>query len=232
MSGMPRPLLLGHRGARAHRTIAENTFPSFDLALRNGCDGFEFDVRLTADREAVICHDPEWRDDTGPLSWVTPGVTIADARRAELQKLPLLSDVLRRYRSSAFLDIELKVTGLGPSLVDALRETGPGPGLVISSFLPQVLLEIHDADHSLPLGLICETAAQIRVWPEFPISFVIPHHSVLTPALLDALQAAGKQVLVWTVNTADAMRRFADWGVQGIISDETELLVETLGEKQ
>jgi hypothetical protein len=47
------PLLLGHRGARASASVAENTFASFDLALRQGCDGFEFDVRLAGDGSAV-----------------------------------------------------------------------------------------------------------------------------------------------------------------------------------
>ncbi|MGC1220522.1 MAG: glycerophosphodiester phosphodiesterase, partial [Candidatus Sulfotelmatobacter sp.] len=52
-----RPLLLGHRGARAEKSIPENTLASFDLTLAQGCDGFEFDVRLTADGHAVVCHD-------------------------------------------------------------------------------------------------------------------------------------------------------------------------------
>ncbi|MCU1303492.1 MAG: glycerophosphoryl diester phosphodiesterase, partial [Candidatus Sulfotelmatobacter sp.] len=50
------PLLLGHRGVRAEKSIPENSLPSFDLALAQGCDGFEFDVRLSADGQAVICH--------------------------------------------------------------------------------------------------------------------------------------------------------------------------------
>ena len=52
----PRPLLLGHRGAR--RVAPENTFFAFDKALRAGCDGFEFDVRLSSDGRGVVCHDP------------------------------------------------------------------------------------------------------------------------------------------------------------------------------
>ena len=54
-----RPLLLGHRGARALKSIPENTLASFDQALADGCDGFEFDVRLTADGTPAICHDPQ-----------------------------------------------------------------------------------------------------------------------------------------------------------------------------
>ena len=61
-SANSRLLRLGHRGARALTSIPENTLASFDRALADGCDGFEFDVRLTADGEAVVCHDPSlWK---------------------------------------------------------------------------------------------------------------------------------------------------------------------------
>jgi glycerophosphoryl diester phosphodiesterase len=50
---MSRPLLLGHRGARAVKSIPENTLASFDRAVADGCDGFEFDVRLTGKRVLV-----------------------------------------------------------------------------------------------------------------------------------------------------------------------------------
>ncbi len=96
-----RPLLLGHRGARAFKPLPENTLASFDRALADGCDGFEFDVRLTADNVAVVCHDAKTED-----------AEIASATVAQLSNLPRLEDVLARYNDSAFLDIELKVQGL------------------------------------------------------------------------------------------------------------------------
>ena len=43
---------------------------------------------------------------------------------------------------------------------------------------------------------------------------------------------AGKNLLTWTVNDPDVMLRLADWGVDGIISDETELLVQTFRESK
>ena len=79
----PRPLLLGHRGARGVKSIPENTLASFDRALADGCDGFEFDVRLAADGTAVVCHDPQ-----------TGNVEIASASAEQLSALPQLRDVL------------------------------------------------------------------------------------------------------------------------------------------
>jgi glycerophosphoryl diester phosphodiesterase len=52
---------------------------------------------------------------------------------------------------------------------------------------------------------------------------------LVTPKLLDELHAAGKTVVTWTVNDSLQMRRFATMGVDGIISDDTKLLMETLG---
>ncbi len=48
LSQYPKPLLLGHRGAKSY--APENTIEAFELALQHGCDGFEFDVRLTRGR--------------------------------------------------------------------------------------------------------------------------------------------------------------------------------------
>src|SRR5689334_8213647 len=104
------PLLLGHRGARASESVFENTLASFDLAIAHGCDGFEFDVRLTACGRSVVCHDPK-----------VSGVAVAAATATQLSDLPLLEDVLQRYGQKAFLDIELKVSGLESKVLNALR---------------------------------------------------------------------------------------------------------------
>jgi glycerophosphoryl diester phosphodiesterase len=57
---------------------------------------------------------------------------------------------------------------------------------------------------------------------------VIPHQSLVNELLVKDVQRAGLRIFVWTVNDPQAMRRLAAWGVDGIISDETELMVGTL----
>jgi glycerophosphoryl diester phosphodiesterase len=215
-SQSPSPLLLGHRGARAVKSIPENTIASFDRCMVDGCDGFEFDVRLTADGEAVIYHDPK-----------VGRVHIARANAEQLPELPRLHDVLARY-SNAFLDIELKVAGLEKIVIKAVKEK-PKQRFVVSSFLPEVLKAVHAAHATIPLGLICETRAQLRKWKQLPLEYVIPHYTLVNQDLIREVHAAGKRVLVWTVNLAATMRRFAVWGVDGIISDSPKRLKETLG---
>ena len=188
-------LLLGHRGARGMKGIRENTLQAFDLALSQGCNGFEFDVRLTQDGQAVICHD-------------------AKARRLEIAlwpaqslELPPLAEVLTRYRKKAFLDIELKVPSLEAIALDLIHKHAPTRGFVLSSFQPDILRTIHEMDANVPLGLICETRGQISRWPGLPVEYVIPHYSLLRTGVIEKIKAAGRKILVWTVNASAEMKR-------------------------
>jgi glycerophosphoryl diester phosphodiesterase len=213
---MTRHLLLGHRGARACRHIPENTLASFELCLQQGCDGFEFDVRLSADGQAVVCHDA-----------ALGGMEIEKTVSKSLA-LPTLEEVLRQFAHRAFLDIELKVAGLERLLLAELRKYSPQRGYVVSSFLPDVLTVIHDLDSAVPLGFLCDSQDQLRGWRNTPAEWVIPQFRLTGRELLELVHAAGKKVMVWTVNRAERMREFAEWGADAIISDETELLVRSL----
>jgi glycerophosphoryl diester phosphodiesterase len=211
-----RPLLLGHRGARANKAIPDNTPASFDRALADGCDGFEFDVRLTSDGEAIIFHDIK----LGRMK-----IERSEAR--DLPNLPRLQTVMARYRDS-FLDIELKVKGLERVTADLLLLHKPRRGFVVSSFVPGILKGIQAQDKKIPVGLICETPTQLKLWTELSLTYVIPQHELVDQDLIRKIKGAGKKIIVWTVNSAADMQRFAEWGVDGIISDETELLGKTL----
>jgi glycerophosphoryl diester phosphodiesterase len=217
MPELRRPLLLGHRGARSVRSIPENTLESFDRALADGCDGFEFDVRLTADEQSVICHNPR----LGKLE-------IARASAADLPTLPQLQNVLSRYRQRAFLDIELKVGCLEKITVEMLREYPPERGFVVSSFVPDVLQAVRAESPHAPLGLICETETELRRWTNLPIQYVILHRKLAGPSRIAKLRAAHKRIFVWTVNRPAEMRHFHDLRVDGIISDDTSLLRRTI----
>lgn len=219
---MTRPLLLGHRGARAARHIPENTLASFELSLQHGCDGFEFDVRGSSDGIAVICHDP-----------VSRGLEI-EKMPAKVLALPTLQDVLRQFASRAFLDIELKVGALEAQTIAALREHPPQKGYVISSFQPDVLTAVHELAPHVPLGLLFDRREQISMEgrasspAKLLAAWMIPHIDLIDRKLTDRFHAAGKKVMVWTANRAEQMRQFADWGVDAIISDETEVMVRSL----
>lgn len=210
------PLLLGHRGARSTPSVAENTLASFDLALKHGCDGFEFDVRLAGSGRLVVCHDPR-----------VNGVTVSCATRKQLLDLPQLEDVLERYARRVFLDIEIKVKGMESTTLAALRAHEPERNYVISSFIPEVVMELRARSATSPLGIICDKPAQLARWQKLPVDYVIPHESLVSPELIEEIHGAERRILAWTVNDKKSMLRLADWGIDGLISDDTELLVST-----
>ncbi len=235
-----RPLLLGHRGAR--RNAPENTFIAFDKALREGCDGFEFDVRLSADGRGVICHDPALYGLEIARSSFSDLLAARQAKsnpRSEgAHQLPCLEDVLAKYAGCAFLDIELKTEGLEELTLKLLARFPAKRGAVVSSFLPQVLRRLSELDAefaaraaegavgagNLPLGLIFDNRESMRQWDRLPVSHLMPRHDLLDRALVDEFHAAGKQVFAWTVNRERRMRSLAEMGVDGLISDSPELL--------
>jgi glycerophosphoryl diester phosphodiesterase len=217
-----RPLLLGHRGAR--RYAPENTLAAFDLALSHGCDGFEFDVRLTRDQRGLICHDAR----LGRRSIARTGFKILQERRRG-EPLACIDDVITRYAARAFLDIELKVRGLEAQIASLVSSADWARGYVVSSFVPAVLRELHVRDAGIRTGLIAESRHGLRLWDKLAVSVVMPNMRLVTRALVEELHSAGKQVLVWTVNRERTMRRMAGLGVDGIISDDTALLCRVFG---
>ena len=226
-----RPLLLGHRGVRPLPCLGqrwrksslppENTLAAFDYALANGCDGFEFDVRYTRDRRSVLCHDPDLNQQE------VAATEYAGLERRCDYPLASLEDVLQRFGQTAYLDIELKVPGHEEAVVEALRTSPPMRGYVVSSFLADVLLRLHELDASVPLGYLYEHAEDMARWTTLPLAALIPRYSLVSQQLIDEVHAREMKLLTWTVNEAQDLLRLASWGVDGIISDDPRLLART-----
>ncbi len=244
-AGRRRPLLLGHRGQRHTRRRIEryfrpqiippdNTLAAFALSMERGCDGFEFDVRYTHDRRGVICHDPDYRGLNVASSTYEILRTAPRERRhtqGDDEQMPCLEDVLAGFAARAYLDIEVKVPGFEDEIVEAIRHHAPRRGYVVSSFLPPVIRRFHELDAELPLGYICKDRKLLPEWRSLPIQVVMPHSSLVDGARVEEWHAAKKQVFVWTVNRESEMRRMIAWNVDGIISDDTELMVKVAGSK-
>jgi glycerophosphoryl diester phosphodiesterase len=225
-----RPLLLGHRGVRPLPFLGlrwrkselppENSVDAFDYAMAHGCDGFEFDLRYTLDRRSLLHHDADVK-----------GRAVAATDHAMLErqmgyKLASLEDTLRRFSSSAWLDIELKIAGEEETLVAALRACPPQCGFVVSSFLPDALLRLHEIDPSLPLGYVCDRHDALRLWSGLPIKFFIPHYPLVSEQLVEEAHRRKIQLMTWSVNRREDMLRLASWGIDGLISDDPKLLSE------
>ncbi len=216
-------------GLRWPGAPVENSLAAFEYALAHACDGFEFDVRFTRDRRSALCHDAKY----GRREIASTEYSGLERRqRFERRRVPMacLEDVLARFGGTAYLDIELKVGGQEEAIVAAIKLHPPMRGFVVSSFLPEVLRRLHDLDPSLPLGYICNQAEAAKHWPKLPISVFIPHYKLVSQAAVDEVHAAGLEVFTWTVNQRRDLVRLADWGVDGLISDDPRLLRRTFSQ--
>jgi glycerophosphoryl diester phosphodiesterase len=220
MSARPRPILLGHRGARATTAVPENTLASFDHCLQHGCDGFEFDVRRTADGTALVCHDAAFH-----------GLNLAQTLECDLASwqaqgfLPTLERVLQSYASRCFLDIEIKDAGLEPQILDLLHRHPPLKGYVVTTFRSDILLRLRLLDPDVPLGFIWDKTSTL--WQTLPVQWLLPEYRLLDSDLASGLLEVGTRIGTWTVNDPSDMRHVATLGAEILISDDTAGLVNT-----
>jgi glycerophosphoryl diester phosphodiesterase len=224
-----QPLLLGHRGCRRNKLKvqaaahpAENSLAAFEYALAQGCDGFEFDVRHTRDGNNVLWHDPDWH---GKQIAATSYVDLVDRDGG---RLAALDEVLTHFGKRAYLDIELKEPGSEEAIVAALRASPAERGFIVSSFFPEILLRLRELAGDLPLGFICDRKDALNIWRELPIEVILPRHDFVRPPLIDDIHKHGKRIITWTVNSPRQIRQFSNWGVDGLISDDPQLLCQTI----
>jgi glycerophosphoryl diester phosphodiesterase len=174
-----RPAICAHRGAsRAH---PENSLAAFATAIEMGADMIETDVRRTPRGKLVLHHDPLGPRRPRGLVELAELVALADGRVA--------------------LDIELKEAGYEEEVLAALD---PRPeGLVVTSFIPKAVAAVHALDPGIATGLIFrpgdrrELAARAEACGA---RMVVAHSSSLRPELGAELAAAGRPLMVWTVN--------------------------------
>jgi glycerophosphoryl diester phosphodiesterase len=224
---MGTPLLLGHRGhPRAHR---ENTLASFSAALEAGLDGFELDVQRTLDGVLVTHHDFHLGD----------GRLIAALRFAELpSEVPRLEDVLRlALERNAFVNVEIKLESLRTDgrereTAALIQQLGMAKRVIVSSFNPLSLARVRFAASNLETGLLY--APDLTQWylkdgvsaSVLGVCAIHPHHSQVTPALIAQAHTRGWRVNTWTVNDLQTAQRLLHLGVDALIGDHPDVLLE------
>jgi glycerophosphoryl diester phosphodiesterase len=227
------PLLLGHRGARKY--APENTLEAFELALEHGCDGFEFDVRATGDRRLAIWHDATLRgmrlaraDYKSLCDRLQTRWRINKAAHDQAVTIPCLEEVLAAFGERAYLNIEIKDLGIEKEVAAAIAASPPRRGYLASSFHVEVVQQLRAINPELSVGWIVSDRRLLANWRTLKIDALVAHHSLVSAGLVEAVHAAGRKFVVWTVNRPKKMLRLAYWGVDAIISDDTKLLSKTL----
>ncbi len=242
-----RPII-GHRGASGQ--APENTVASFDLAVAQGAEAFEFDVRLTADGIPVVFHDPtldRTTDATGPLA----ARTLADLRhvdagarftpgRAEFPhrgcgvRISTLEEVLVRYPDIPIL-LELKEVQAAAPVRQALVAAGAVNRVVVASFEPGAIAPFMDrpfqagASRREITELAVRSVLRLKPRDRGVLLYSVPDRyrgviPVPTRRFVRNARALGHPVHVWTVNDSETATRLWSIGCAGMITNFPGLL--------
>ena len=203
--------ILGHRGSP--RQARENTVESFRIALLEGADGFETDLRRLADGTIAVFHDAAI--DGVPIATMT-----IDSIRARVPDLATLDD-LATFSQRCTIVLEIKESGFEPEILERVRGWNPEGRLILSSFRRQVIARLARLGSPFDLGLVTDEPMDdpLLALREHSARWFFPHESLVTADLVGHLRTADIGVIPWTVNLQTMWGKLAEIGCNGWITD-------------
>ncbi len=241
---------LAHRGGAKHPDLVglENTLAAFRHAVGLGYRYLETDVHATADGHVVAFHDDSLdrvTDRAGSLDEL-PLAEVARARIGGTEPVPLLADLLEELPGARF-NIDLKgPTVVGP-LVDLLRRTNAHDRVCLGSFTERTLRRFRRevgrpvATTTGVLAVAAEAFVPVgsrlvgRLLRDTGAVHQAPHRHrgvlVVDERFVERAHASGRHVHVWTVDDRAEMEHLLDLGVDGLITDRTDVCKEVLVER-
>ena len=231
--------LVGHKGADL--IVRGNTVASFKAAVEAGADTIELDVIWVRDADLPL-------EQRAPLM-----VAHDWAAQAAHPPLPLpeaLDAFLEPPLDKVEIDLDIKLPGREEEFVEALRERGLIDRAMISTTEMHVLKRVLELEPNLRRGWTYPKAGRDynrRPWAK-PIlqgalqmmrlqlpglaAEKLPQLGVFAMWIYDPLTSAklarichhaGVELIAWTVDDADRMRKLVDMGVDGLVSNDPRL---------
>lgn len=245
---------IGHRGTGSNSSsnpYPENTLLSFQQAINEGADGVELDILLSGDYELPVIHDESMgvsTDCTGCLLDMTMDQisecnVISEMTGGETDTVPSLTEALMAMTPVGIVDIEIKVfricnTGdpedynggklIASKTVELVKNLGLENKVFITSFDLTALITVEELYPELYTGFIFSIGDHTDAVLENNIDAIVPSKGVATQTLINEAKAQNLGVFVWTVNSESEMNTFIDYGVNGIITDQPNILDQVL----
>jgi glycerophosphoryl diester phosphodiesterase len=234
--GGDRVQVLGHRGSPDPER-PENSVAAITQALRQGADGVEVDVRLTADDVLLCVHDEFLFSGNGArLDVATSGSDdlLGVAGRTALATLTQVLAAAQHPVGSRVV-VEAKPVSDGAvaertaeALADVLAAAAGSADVTVSSFDPDLLAAIRRTCAALPVrtallgGTSVDATSVVKRahtdgHDEVHLALVAARRTPLTVALAQWL---GLSVALWTVNRGRDLRWVAALGVDAVITDD------------
>ncbi len=240
--------VIGHRGASG--IAPENTMAAFRKAVELGAGFIETDLQLSRDARLVALHDDTLERTTNGKGAVSAR-TLKELRKLDAgswfrasqsegapafagERIPIVEEVLALGREHE-IGLYLEVKATGPSgaehaVVGALRASGEIPRTVVLSFSTSVLGRVRQLEPLVMTGFLFSDRLPSPVAAAVDVGArqLLPRTDRVTPELVSDAHAHDVKVVAWTANDPDEMRTLISAGVDGIITNYPDRLVELL----
>jgi glycerophosphoryl diester phosphodiesterase len=215
--------LIAHRGGRGFGT--DNTLEAMEAAVRAGVRMIETDVRMTADEELILCHDP--------IVWGRP---VSRTSLQDLKKIapdrPLLSEVLERLAGWVTFNIEVKDASM-EALATMFEAYSIEGDTLVSSFSAEFLKGFKSLFPNARIGQLYRLPygqdKRLENAVEIGAEVVIPYYNSISEELIADAHGFSLEVYAWTVNDEKDLRKLQQWGIDGVITDRYLEFKQLLG---
>ena len=231
--------VIAHRGAAFD--APENSIEAFEIAISQGADRLEFDVRNTTDGEVIVHHDAT-TERCGDRALSVESSSLAALREVKLangESPPTLAEVCELARGRVGLDVEIKSESriLTEHVLDVLREHSMEEHAILTSFHRSVIQASRDAGFRGTAGLLVGSKSlkpaqrAFEAWPVRAMrncgaDALAIHHKLIHPILARRLRRDGHALYLWmsiedeqeaSESRADAYARIRRYQPTGMI---------------
>lgn len=240
LNHFPRPAVIAHRGASMY--APENTLAAFDLALQQDADAIELDVKLSADEQIVVIHDNTVDRTTNGTGEIR-SMPLNEIKKLDAgshfnsqfcdEKIPTLQEVFWEFGRDIFINIEITnyaspTDQLPLKVAELVNKNGLQEMVFFSSFNPLALIKINNYLPGSPKGLLVGTGL-LGLFRYSWLRKFIPHqalHSAIDITSIELIKNVhedGKRIHVFTVNSANDIKKLLSMEVDGFFTDDPPL---------
>ena len=228
---------LSHRGNS--KKFIENSFEAFNSVFHMGYKYIETDLRITLDKKIIAFHDPDLKR-LFNLDLQVKDLTFNEISNLYKEKncsLLTLEDALKKFPDIHF-NIDLKVEEVIQDSIKLVADLNAFDRVCFASFHSSHTRKVlrHNQNAIVSMGIKDIALFKFFKFNNKNIKIMqIPLKwkgiKILTRNLIQNADKSNLLVHVWTINDRKTINNLIDLGVNGIITDEPELLMEIMKER-
>ena len=243
--------VIAHRGGA--NLAPENTLAAFQNAIDLGVDMIEIDVEQTRDSIVVVIHDDKVDRTTDGTGWVDSlsygYVKTLDAgswfdKSFKNERVPILEEVLQLIDGRVTLLVEIKdgserYPGIEQRTVEAIQQFNAHSWTIVQSFNKKAIERVKAIDPDIKTYYLLgrnfsEYYKTFRNKDKQSHSFtsgydgIAVHYKMLNANSVESIKQSGLGLFTWTVDDTSDMAHMINIGVDGIITDSPDKLINLI----